>query len=75
MSDGFFTPIASYLTSLYPNMSIQDATAFVWIGISDSNSYIGSSNFDYPGGTMTKDDIKGIYSTYVAVLKGTPICN
>lgn len=75
MADSFVSPMASYLTQLYPDLSIQNATALVWSGISDIKSYKDSDNFTYPGGSMTKDELKAIYANYVAKIYGTGVCN
>jgi hypothetical protein len=75
MADDYVAPMASYLNQLYPTLSIQNATALVWSGISDSKSYNDYSTFTYSGGSMSKQDLKDIYSNYVAKVYGTDICH
>lgn len=69
----YIQPMANFLSGLY-NMPIKDATALAWTGLDDANSYINSDNFSYPGGTMTKDELNGIYVDYVMKYSGQPVC-
>ncbi len=64
MATDYIQPMTNFLSGLY-NIPIKDATALAWTGLRNANSYINSTNFDYPGGTMTKDEVGDIYRNYV----------
>lgn len=74
ISDKYITPMANYLSVLYA-ISIKNAIALAWSGLNDSAIYTSLTNFDYPGGTMTKHDLEDIYRDYVTKFSGTPVCN
>ncbi len=73
ISDKYVMPMAYYLASLY-SIPIKDATALAWSGLDNSAIYTDLSSFDYPGGVMTKDELKSIYGNYVTKILGSPIC-
>jgi hypothetical protein len=74
MVTDYIQPMANFLCSLY-NIPIKDATALAWTGLSDANSYINSTNFNYPGGTLTKKEVEDTYRDYITKVSGMPICN
>lgn len=74
MAINYIQPMAEYLSYIY-GISAKDATALAWSGLSDAKSYIDTNNFQYPGGYMTKDELKSIYVNYVVNYSGTPTCN
>jgi hypothetical protein len=74
MATDYIQPMASFLSGLY-NMPIKDATALAWTGLRNADSYMNSDIFSYPGGTMTKDELKGIYVDYVMKYSGHPVFN
>ncbi len=74
MATNYVQPMATFLSGLY-NIPIKDATALAWSGLADANSYINSTNFDYPGGSMTKDELKDISRDYITKSLGNPVCN
>ncbi len=73
MATDYVQPMASFLSGLY-TMPIKDATALAWTGLYNANSYINSDNFSYPGGTMTKDELNGIYVDYIMKYSGQTVC-
>jgi hypothetical protein len=73
MAADYIQPMASFLSGLY-TMPVKDATALAWTGLKNADSYMNSDIFSYPGGTMTKDELKGIYVDYVMKYSGQPVC-
>lgn len=74
MATTYINPMVNYLTSAF-NLSLRDATALSWIGVNDSKSYINSTNFSYPGGSISKSQLEDIYRDYVSNRVGQSICN
>lgn len=74
MATNYVQPMAKYLSDIY-GISTKDATALAWSGLSDAKSYIDYESFEYPGGTMTKNESKSIYADYVIKSSGIPTCN
>jgi hypothetical protein len=71
MVDQYIEPMASFLVDVY-GISLKDATGLAWSGLFDTNAYKNSQTFSFGEETMSKDDLNGIYSSYVAKIKGTP---
>lgn len=73
MVNDYINPIAEFLTSLY-GISLTDATAIAWDGVSDTDAYKNTSNFTVGSGTnattISKEDLQGINSNYVAKSNG-----
>ncbi len=74
MVDKYINPMVNYLTNAF-ELSPRDATALSWIGVNDSQSYINTSYFDYPGGSISKTEVVDIYADYVGKRLGHLMCN
>ncbi|MFM6975614.1 MAG: hypothetical protein ACKOW2_02040, partial [Sphingobacteriaceae bacterium] len=74
MAIKYINPMVHYLTTAF-GLTSRDATALCWIGVNDASSYENSTDFSYPGGSITKSELEDIYRDYVSGRLGESICS
>ncbi len=73
MASQYIAPMVHFLTRAF-GLSERDATALSWIGVSNSSSYINSTDFSYSGESISKSELENIYRDYVSNRLGQSVC-